>query len=138
MDETLLYKINEYKNSRNKTHIKITSLSKGEFLLNEGFKEKLLLTMVKEDFASWPKRINTDLVFKNQKENDIEKDILKLELFECGNVYGEDFTSKKISRYMTKAKGKENGLNYFAAYIKGEMVGYLNSYYDYNVVAIEG
>lgn len=62
--------------------------------------------MVKEDFVSWPKGINSDLVFKNQKENDIEKDILKLELIECGNVYGKDFTSRKISRYMTRTKEK--------------------------------
>lgn len=62
--------------------------------------------MVKEDFVSWPKGINSDLVFKNQKENDIEKDVLKLELFEYGNVYGEDFISRKISRYMTKLKKK--------------------------------
>ena len=126
VDEALLYKINEYKNSRNESHTKITSLSKEDFLLKKGFEEGLLLTMVKEDFASWP------------KENDIEDDVLKLELFAYGNVYGEDFTSRKISRYMTKAKEKDNGLNYFAAYIKGELVGYLYSYYDHNVVAIDG
>ena len=138
VDEALLYKINEYKNSRNESHTKITSLSKEEFLLEKGFEEGLLLTMVKEDFASWPKEIDSNLIFKNQKENDIENDVLKLELFEYGNVYGEDFTSRKISRYMTKAKEKDNGLNYFAAYINGELVGYLYSYYNHNVVAIDG
>lgn len=66
--------------------------------------------MVKEDFASWPKEINSDLVFKNQKENDIKNDVSKLELFEYGNVYGEYFTSRKISRYMTKTKEKDNGI----------------------------
>ena len=54
--------------------------------------------MAKEDFASWLKEINSDLIFKNQKENDIENDVLKLELFRYENIYWEDFTSRKISR----------------------------------------
>ena len=37
-----------------------------------------------------------------------------------------------------KLKKKIMGLNYFTTYINGELVEYLYSYYDYNVVAIDG
>lgn len=138
VDEALLFKINEYKQNRNESHTKIVSFNKEELLLEKGFEESILLTMVKEDFTSWPKEINSNLIFKNHKEIDIQNDVLKLELFEYGNVYGEDFTTRKISRYMTKAKEKDNGLNFFGAYIDNKLVAYLHAYYYQNVVGVDG
>ena len=95
-----------------------------EFNLEECDELSMLLTVGNP--KDWT--INTNVEVKNLCDDfSIENDLVQLEMKEFGNVYGKDFTERKILHWIEKAK-EDNGLNFYAAYLDGKIAGSLYTF----------
>ena len=136
LSNNLLDKIINVSKERNYKHIKIISNNKLNILNNE-FEEEIILTLLKNDYSLFniPKII--DVTYKQIKKDDIYSDLLNFEVTNYGETYGKDFTTRKMKRYLNKAK-EDNGLNFFGVYIKNEIIASCYAFYFNNIVGIDG
>ena len=139
IDDELFNQILNVTKERNEEFIKICSSSKNEFLLQKGFEEEIILTMVKEDYKDFPIPGNYLIQYKNVRENEgIINDIIATEIIYYGKQYGIDFTIRRYNRYFNKIKEGENGFNLFACFYQNQIVAYCYTYYSNGVVGVDG
>lgn len=138
INEEIFNSIEQIKNDRNEGFIKISCSSPQDFLLEKGFEKDILLTMLKEDYLSFPIPKNYLIKYKNYRENEeIINDIIATEVLYYGEQYGIDFCIRRWNRYFNKVKEGENGLNIFACYYQNNIAGYCYSFSKNGVVCID-
>lgn len=130
--------LKEENNKYNQGHFKISIEQEVPFLINKGFMNEVILTMLKEDYLTFPTPINKDIEIKNIKDNSkIYDDLIQIEVDNYADEYGYDFTIRKMKRYLDKAL-RRNGLNFFAAYKDDKIVASCHTYHAYGVVMLDG
>lgn len=126
------------KDIRGENHIKISSSNKIPLLLENGFIESVILTMVNGDYKSINPKNNYSITFKNVRENpDIINDVIANEILCYGNVYGISFCIKRWNHYFNNINEGNNGLNIFACYYGNTFVGSCYTFYSDGVVALD-
>lgn len=139
IDEDTLNKLLEIKKDKEEKHIKISSDKPLDSLLEKGFKKEVTLTMLKENYLDFNVPGNYLIKYKNVRENEeIINDIIATEILYYGQIYGIDFSIRRWNRYFSKIKEGNNGLNFFACFYQNNIVGYCYSYYDNDVVCVDG
>lgn len=135
MDEDILSLFIRYKENRKEKHLKICSSIPQPFLLEKGFENDTILTMVKYD--DFDINENKEITFTSFKENpSLYDELVKLEILYYGERYGLDFCKRRWDRYRLVAEANDN-LNFFFAIRNNEVVGYCYSYHAYDVVGID-
>ena len=131
--------IKRIKTERGEDFIKISCHKKSLYLCGAGFEEEALLTLAKEDYLSFDVPPLDFVAYKRGSEHpELFVDLIKTEKEYYGPEYGESFCERRWLRDLGKIKEGGNGLDAWAVYDKEKIIGYCYSYFDHDVVCIDG
>ena len=128
-----------YQRERKDTFVNLTGAEKLPEKAAKAFEleESQILTMalLGGSPAKWTR--NPQVIVRNLKRHPIREDLMALEMRNYGGLYGEDFTQRKMNRYIRMAESAD-GFDFFAAYLGGEIVGSLYAYTNDDCLLIDG
>ena len=140
INDEILNTLLRIKDERKETFIKIESTRKQNKLLEKGFEQEEELTLVKEDYKNFNIPLIDFVTYKRYSENnEILKDVIRLEQEYYGESYGVDFCERRWKRYANRVDQNDNsGLDIWVIYDKDIAVGYCYSFFNNGVVAMDG
>ena len=122
---------------RKEAHLKIESPQKQDILIENGFEEEVIHSMIKvgKEFC-FP--TNIDISFTSfKKRPELMKQVVELEVLYYGPSYGEDFCRRRWKRYADKAADDPRLDIVFAVNEQEEVAGYCYIFDDGAVTALD-
>lgn len=120
--------------NHNYDYIKFESFIKQSLLIDMGFEEEIEIALI--HVGKFEFDINDAVEIKLFSKNDFSDEMMDLEQRHYGEIYGRDFTSRKMNRYFSKVS--KVGLDFIGAFIKNKLVGYAHIYNDGHSIGLDG
>ena len=137
INEDILSLFIKYKENRKEGHLKICSSIPQPYLIEKGFDNEIIITMVKDDDFNINE--NTKITYSSYKNDpSLYFQMVELEILYYGNSYGIDFCKRRWDRYQQAVVAENEGLDFFYALLNGEVVAYCYAFYKDDVVGIDG
>lgn len=140
INDEILNTLLRIKEERKETFIKIESPKKLNSLVGKGFEEEQEITLVKEDYKNFNIPSIDFVTYKRYSENkEIIKDVIRIEQEYYGESYGVDFCGRRWIRYANRVDQNDtSGLDIWVIYDKDIAIGYCYSFFNNEVVAMDG
>jgi len=134
VNKKFIHELEILKEKYNDQHIKVISSSPIPFLMKEGFEEGIILVMA---YLDNPMNIsNKDVTFKHMSKEDTSNDLIEIEKRHYGPIYGEDFSIRKMKRYIEAVKEKK-GFDFIGVYLRDKLVCYCYTFFSDGIVEMD-